>query len=443
MPLPIRDSVIILLLLLFGAQAWAQPKDNSPYSRLGLGDLVPQTIATQIGTGGWGAGYNDMFRLNLLNPASFAFLQSTSFDVGMFAKFARLKGGNEAADIWSGNLGYMALGFPLKNPINESLEQKVAPFKWGMGFALTPYSNVGYNVRTTEVLPGIDTTVNNFQGTGGTYRATWSNGWKYKDFAVGVNLAYLFGQIQFEREVIFQDLGVAYQSLFDDDISFGGWQWDAGMQYAIVFKKKNDEGKRVPAGKRLVLGATARPAQGFRTNSSRLYQGFNFIYPEGDTVVNEKDVEGRGRLPMEWSAGLMFASKNKWRIGAEYRFARWSEYENDAKPEVLRDSWRISGGVEYTPDATSYNNYAKRIRYQAGLFYQTDPRSFKTELKNYGLTLGTNLPIVLPRQQVSFVQLALELGYMGAPEQLRETYGRLSASFTLNDNSWFFKRKFF
>ena len=445
MPLAVINRVALLFfLVLFGSMAWAQPKDNAPYSRLGIGEMFPQAFVNQAGTSGWGTAYNDIYHLNLLNPASFAFLQSTAFDIGFYAKYARLKGGDEAADVWSGNLGYLALGFPLKNPVNESLEQKVRPFRWGMGFSLVPFSTVGYNIETTEVQPGVDTTLNKFQGTGGTYRLNWSNGWKYKNLALGVNLSYFFGKLNYKREVIFEDLGVAYQTLFDDAISLSGVMWDAGAQYAWKFKKTNDEGERVFSGQRLVFGATARTSSSFRTNSSQLYRGYNYNYPDGDTVVNVTGVIGHGRLPMEWSAGIMFENNNKWRMGAEYRFSRWSEYENEAKEnETLRDNWRVSGGVEYIPDANSYNNYAKRIRYRAGLFYETDPRSLKTELRKYGLSLGTGLPVILPRQQISFAHVALEVGYFGAPDELRETFGRLSVSFTLNDNSWFFKRKFF
>jgi len=43
---------------------------------------------------------------------------------------------------------------------------------------------------------------------------------------------------------------------------------------------------------------------------------------------------------------------------------------------------------------------------------------------------------------VSWVNVALELGRTAPPEGLKETWMRLTFGFTLNDNSWFFKRKF-
>lgn len=83
------------------------------------------------------------------------------------------------------------------------------------------------------------------------------------------------------------------------------------------------------------------------------------------------------------------------------------------------------------------------MRYRLGFYYGTDPRSIGTEqVTRYALTLGTGFPIVLPRQQVSFMNTALEIGRFGVPDVLQETFVKLSVGFTLNDNSWFFKRKF-
>ncbi|MEL6721499.1 MAG: hypothetical protein AAFP82_22565, partial [Bacteroidota bacterium] len=121
----------------------------------------------------------------------------------------------------------------------------------------------------------------------------------------------------------------------------------------------------------------------------------------------------------------------------------WSNYENEAKPDVLNDSYRISAGVEWTPDYLSYNNYFKRIRYRLGAFYQTDPRSFNDEqLTKTGLTLGLGFPLILPRQQTSFINFAMEAGQFGLEEAINENYIKFTLGFTLNDNLWFFKRKY-
>ena len=145
----------------------------------------------------------------------------------------------------------------------------------------------------------------------------------------------------------------------------------------------------------------------------------------------------------------IWESSTKKEVSSEERFqfsqALWSKYENEAKPENLSDTWRFAVGGEFIPDAASYNSYARRMRYRAGFFYGTDARSdsFNKQLTNYGVTLGLGFPIILPRQQKSFVNLALEIGQFGTENSLRETYGKLTLGFTLNDDSWFFKRKFY
>jgi hypothetical protein len=353
-----------------------------------------------------------------------------------------LEGNNEQADLWNGNLSYMALGFPLQNSINRELEKKESDFRWGSGFSLLPYTLVDYNVQTTSSIPGIDTTINTFEGTGGTYRLQLSNGVRYKNLAVGVNLGYFFGKLLNEREVVFNDLGVAYQNFFRDDISVNGFLWDFGLMYRHEFKSGSGD-KRAPNGHRLVFGAYGHGRTNFSTNSGRLYRSVNFTYGDADTVVNEVDIIQGGTLPAEFTFGLAYEKEDQLRLGVEYTSSNWSAYTNEAKPEQLVDSWRGAFGVEFTPEANSYNNYFRRVRYRLGGFYQTDPRSFSTSLTQYGLTLGAGFPLVLPRQQISFINAALEVGQFGSTEDLQATYVKLLVGFTLNDNSWFFKRKFY
>jgi hypothetical protein len=77
------------------------------------------------------------------------------------------------------------------------------------------------------------------------------------------------------------------------------------------------------------------------------------------------------------------------------------------------------------------------------LFYGTDPRTVNgQQLTEYGLTFGMGLPLVRPRQQTSYIDLAFEVGQFGLSEAIRETYLQMTVGFTLNDNTWFFKRKF-
>ncbi|MFN7831002.1 MAG: hypothetical protein ACK5Q2_03355, partial [Bacteroidota bacterium] len=144
-----------------------------------------------------------------------------------------------------------------------------------------------------------------------------------------------------------------------------------------------------------------------------------------------------------FSAALMYVNANKLKVGAQFGFDAWSGYVNEARPENFRNTVSASAGLEYIPDFISYNNYLKRARYRIGGYFRQDPRPVNGQYFNdIGVTLGLGLPLVLPRQQTSFINLAFEAGQIGAGSPIEELYFRVTAGFTLNDNTWFFKRRF-
>ncbi len=456
----IKLAVMGILLGSALVSAWGQssdirPKLNSPYSRLGLGDPVAPYYTAQAGMAGLSAAIRTPAYLNLVNPASLAYQRVTSFELGIFAQFSSLESNRDRNNFWSGNLNYMALGFPLKNPINKAMEPIPSPFQWGMALALQPYTNVGYNVISEEEVGDLGLTTTNFKGSGGTYRLMWSNGWSYKNFAVGLNLGYLFGKLTNSRRIVFDSLAFSYNTEFSDDISVSGFVWNAGIMYTHDFKQPDENGIPVPSGKRLIFGAYGNTATGFSTNSSRFFWRDNLNLLQLDTIVFEEDIRERGRLPLEFSAGVTYEQIDKLRVGVEYQFGQWSQYFNEAKNEgpddsdeggtsiAFDNSWRIALGGEYIPDIKSYNNYLKRMAYRIGFFYGTDPRLVNgSTLTSYGASFGLGFPVVMPRGTTSFIQFAVEAGRFGTIEALRETYVRMTVGFTLNDNSWFFKRKF-
>lgn len=420
---------------------FAQPKDNAPYSRIGLGEPVGLSLSAS-GFGGMTAAYNDPLHLNLLNPASFGWLNAATFETGFYGEYSKLSLGNQNQGIWSGNLTNLSLAMPMHNALNDVLLKKNRKVFWGMGLSLVPYTSVGYDIETTETLPEVDTLTNSYQGTGGTNRLMWGNAVRYKNFSAGINLSYIFGQIESERIVAFENLLGSYSDKFIDNFSIRGFQWSLGAQYRLdIDRKKSKEEGSFYSGRSFVLGAFGNSASKFNTNSTMLRIGENADYLplQSDTLLNLSDVEGKGKLPAELTLGVMFQKAASYRLGVEYSTSNWSKYENDAKPETLFDSRRISVGGEYIPEANSLN-YLKRVRYRAGFYHRTDPRL--DDLKQYAVTVGLGLPVILPRQQTSFVNLAFELGKYDTSDAIKETFVKMSLGFTLNDSTWFFKRKF-
>jgi long-subunit fatty acid transport protein len=427
-------------ILLLQTPIFAQPKDNSPYSRLGLGEMLFPTLSSG-GFGGLTAAYADPFHINLQNPASYGTLMATTFEAGLFAKYSNFAFNDQSTKAWSGNLSHLSLAFPMRNPLNDLLEKKKRDFFWTMNIALLPNTQIGYDIQTLEVHPDVDTTLNIFQGTGGTNKLIWGNGFRYKNFSFGVNLGYLFGTLESERVVRFRNLGTSFEDRFLDNVNVRAFVWNLGVQYRHDFDKQKKEDPYYK-GRSLIVGAYGNSSSNTTTKSTILRLRENFIYSPiiSDTLFSVKDEKGEGTLPVEFSFGAMYQHTDKLRVGVEYNFAAWSKYENEGKPDQLFDSRRIAAGVEYMPNATSYNNYLERIRYRAGFYHRTDPRL--DDLNHYAFTFGLGLPVILPRQQTSFVNLAFEIGKYETSNAIKETFARISLGFTLNDNSWFFKRKF-
>lgn len=434
--------------------AFAQPKDNSPYSRLGIGDLTDQFFAAQGGMGGLGAAFYDDYHMNIANPASLARLREAAFEVGLYSEYNVLTdatGQNEQLKTWNGNLRYLSLGFPLKNPINEVLDQKKKKIRWGMNFTLLPYSNVNYNIQTlTDQTIGDTLTSVNFsnQGSGGTYKIMWGNAVNIKNFSAGINLGYFFGKIENDKIVTFPDIQFSNDNFFTDDFLVGGFTWNLGLQYDHVLATKEDSNVPIEF---ITIGLSGNSRNKFNLTRNRFWSTRNSTIGTLDTILSvsgSETTENTGYLPGEVAIGVMYTKVNKMRFGVDFKFQSWSEYINDlvAAADSDRDNvnvWRLGIGGEYVPDARSYNKYLKKVRYRFGAFYSKDPRSIQDDhLLKYGATVGFGLPVILPQGKKSFVNLAFEVGQIGLEEALTRTYFKFNLGFTLNDNTWFFKRKF-
>ena len=233
----IKGASALFALCLFSISLFAQPKDNAPYSRFGLGEAVNHGLSS-AGFGGLTAAYIDPLHLNLQNPASLGSLITATFEVGLFAEHSTLKLNGQESKNWSGNLSHVSLAFPMRNPLSDLMAKKERKFFWGMNIGLLPNTTVGYDIETSSVLSEGDTTRNIFQGTGGTNKLVWGNGVRYKDFSIGMNISYLFGQLETLREVEFTDRGSVFGSQFQDDISVRGVIVSFGATYKLNLDKE-------------------------------------------------------------------------------------------------------------------------------------------------------------------------------------------------------------
>lgn len=435
---------LLLAILFLATPGIGQSGTNSPFSRFGIGDLKTGNLVHLQSMGGLDASFTDAYHANIKNPAALAFQQVVSFDVGLNLKYANLSDPENSANVKSGNLEYLSLNIPLFNNYNELLEVDKRKHWFATGFSLAQHSDVNYDITVFDDLPDIGVVQRDFSGNGGTYKVQWGNAFKYNGFSFGANLGYLFGQITNERNVRFDEIIGSFDNNFIDTYSLRGFSYNVGAIYQHILNTKEMTDKVGTPAKFINVGLYGNSTTSFSTNSTISKASF---LPIGiGTVIQDSafiasDVEGSGTMPSELGIGMTYYNGNKLALGVNFSITNWSKYQNDARPEELSNTSKITFGGYYRPNIRSFR-YTDRMYYRFGAFYGNDPRTINSlNLNNYGVTLGAGLPFVNQRK-ISHLNLGLTIGQRGNSEVLRETYFSLGIGMTFNDDEWFIKRKY-
>ena len=437
--------LVLICSLLICVSAGAQRNGNSPYSRFGIGDINDNSFMHLRQMGGITSSFLDPYHINIVNPASFAFLSATAFDIGLRAKNTTLvdADGREAS-VWSGNLDYISLGFPLQNDLNQLLDRDIKPYRFGTGFTLRPVSTVAYNITSTDIDPENGSILRNYNGSGGTSKFLWSFGAKYKDWAIGTNFGYLFGNITYERNVVFQDIPWAYNDVFTNRYFMDGMTYDVGILYNKTLNKKAIEAKSGTPSNRISIGVTYSGPTNFDTDSDVSVVGVQVGTNDVRTVLDTTTL-GTGRIPASLGFGATYYGAEKWIIGFDIRQSYWDNYFNDATgeaKETLRNTTSMSLGGYLRPNRKSFTSYWKRIYYRYGVYTRTEPTVVNdTQVSSYGVTFGLGMPFIFQRK-ISHANLGVELGKRGGNSLIEETFCRFTLGFTFNDDEWFLKRKY-
>lgn len=443
-----NNILYIILFVCCSFTAIAQTGDNSPYSRIGIGDLSDDAFQHLKQMGSIGNVHTDAFHINIKNPASYSSLRTTAFDIGVYAKRGTLSTDEQSAKQWAGNLEYISLGFPLYNPLNQLLDREKKDISLGMAFTLKPHSTVSYDIATQSTIDSVGAIQRSYTGQGGSYKFLWGNSIKYKNLSFGLNLGYLFGTVTYNRDVDFFELENSRVNRFSTDYSLKGFLYDIGLIYSKVLNQPELTKNNQAQPKTLSFGLTLNSATSFSTNSN--IQNLGVLFVDNVSIIDTSittvvDQEGKGRLPGSIGLGINYADGEKWGLGVDYTATNWSNYFNDGNNEaegVLSDTKSIAIGGFVRPNYKSFNNYWKRVYYRFGAYLRDDPRVIEGEqIKAQGVTFGMGLPFVFQRK-ISHANIGVDLGRSGMNTPIREKYVRLTLGFTFNDDEWFVKRKF-
>ena len=433
---------------------FSQAQDNSPYSRYGIGDVVPNGNITTRAMGGISAGYSfdhsikavPISSLNIDNPASLGSLSNNSyinvlFDIGAEIDRHTLKSNNSPAKYTSNNtnISYLQFGLPIAG---KKMEDK--GIMWGVSFGLRPVTRINYKIEDYRRISNIDTVLYTYEGNGGISQANFSTGIKYKNFSFGVSTGYSFGSKDYSTQLRFlNDTVHYYSSNSATKTRFGGAFLTLGAQYHIPTKKGN-----------LQIGAFANLQQNLKANMDSIDETIGYDFTGGtyniDTVASATDIAGRIIVPANYTLGFIYSLPH-WMIGADFTISRWADYKYyGKKEEATQNNWTFKIGGQYfgANESTVSNNYWKFVKYRAGFYIGPDYIKLDDKNRNqYGISVGAGFPLTsFQRLRLGeFVTLntGIEFSARGntGSRSMRENIVRFNFVISMGQH-WFQKRKY-
>lgn len=449
----------VVLFLTAANPAFAQ--DNSPYSRYGIGDLVPGTNIVNRSMGGVTAGYFDQLSINFNNPASYSAFQAIRekkakklssgraiLDLGLNFENRTLREPDNATKFTASNalFSYVQIGVPLKQ-------------NWGLSFGIRPVSRISYKILATERLKDpftglpIDSAATLYSGDGGSYLISAGTGFsvykkeKYgqvENLSIGFNGGYMFGKKDYStRRIFLNDSVTYYKANYETRTNYGSLYYNAGFQYKLPLSKTMQ----------ITIGAFGNFSQKLKGKQDRLRE--TFIYDDNagnvrlDSVSDARDIKGNVELPSSITLGFVmqkFAIQNKeggWMLGMDFATQKWSDYRFYGQADSLRNKWEFRTGLQLNP--VPRRNYFSNVAYRFGVFFGPDYVKVGQKLPTIGASFGLGLPMAISRQapnQATFINLAFEYIKRGNDKNLvQENLFRFSLGFSLSD-IWFIKRKY-
>ncbi|MDP1622993.1 MAG: hypothetical protein Q8M08_11725 [Bacteroidales bacterium] len=417
---------IILCLLFVNLMLFSQIRIVSPYSRFGIGDLSDNNNAWNMSMGQLGFSLRSPNHVNYSNPASYSAFDSLSFvfEGGLTGEFVTLR-----SDVLNVKRNYASLGYLLFGmPVNKW---------WKTSLGLVPFSDVGYNVANYEEYPNSGTVVRLYSGSGGISRLYWGNSIRFfKDFSIGANISYLFGSMSREANVLFPDsiYALNFKELFQ--VTMNDLYVNIGTQYKV--KIDNDISMN--------MGAVFSPSISMSSKADVLAYTF-LISNDGvesprDTIVNAEGARGTITIPMMIGGGFSFEKKDKWNIGADYKWQNWEKFRAFDLNDSLVNSWQLNFGGEIIPNIENYNNFLARVHYRLGFMYgKTYLHLRGQDLNEYAITFGFGIPL---RGMKTMLNVGAQYGARGTTAQqlIRENYFKIVVGFSIYER-WFVKRKYY
>lgn len=420
---------MVITILVSGWAAMAQTDGTyvgySPYSVYGVGNLHQNGTAWNKGMGGIGIATRNKRFVNTSNPASITARDSLSFmsDFTVSSKMSLFKEGDKTGFNTTFNLENFVLSFPLWKHT-------------AMMVGLSPFSEVGYKISSTET---------DYYSTTNTF-TTYGNGGMYQVFAagavtlwnrlsLGVQGNYIFGSINKTSSNSTGD--ESFLNFYTgDSLQVNNFSLKAGLQYQQPISSRNS----------IILGATYRLSTPFRGHRIHYQEVGSYARNNEEHLIRDDKVY----LGEEIGVGLSFRNSDVWSAEVNYLRTDWtnSNFEKvDGFSNVGVSSGFASGigqsiraGFELTPNRNDIRYFFKRCTYRAGAYYDSSYYTVGgSHVDAIGITLGMTLPVF---RWYNGISISIDMGRRGLDaNQIKQNYISFNLGLNMFD-IWFQKPRY-
>ena len=414
-------AVVSVVCAVFGLQA----QTNTPYSMYGYGILGDRATSMQRQMGGVGYAMHSGRQINVMNPASYASIDSLTFlfDMGADLSFLWSKEGDAKESTIGGGLDYVTLQFPLSK-------------HFGASIGMLPFSGVGYAFGSD-----IEHGARSNQGSGGINMAYLGLAANYYGIGLGFNVSYNFGTITND---VFSNPENSGQMLYEHVMEVRDWDINIGLQYSRMISKFD----------RVSLGLTYSPKKSLH--------GKSWVTMQETQKESLPDTVGFVRLahnyetPNSFGVGLNFTHEKVSRFMAEvdFTYQLWSKakfspiYSNQEsqgqKPSMVfegmdfNNRMKIAAGFEYVPKVRG--SYLQRVAYRLGGYFCNDYLNIQgNRVREFGLSCGLGLHTPQDKTMIN-VGFEWKRRNTSPMSLISENYFNITLGLNFNE-LWFWQRK--
>ena len=481
----------------------------SPYSRFGIGELQQNGAMINSGMGGGGIGMrNDTLIpqfINFANPASLTSNKLVAYEISLLSNTVQLSNATANATFNRTTLGSFALTFPIKQWWGTSFG--IVPYS-SVGYNVSnadSLAGIGPVVYKYEGSGGVNQVFlsNGFRPFANAPKQYLLSK-KYdklklasdtiaikkqlrfkknlSNISIGIQTSYLFGSLSNIRRDVFPDSLYTFNTKISKRTLFSDGYLNYGIQYAFSLRKslnpkyismpdsnvirkkiiRNEfsyllNGQKDTAalfinvpGIRVSFGAVCSLPTQINTSNDWLgqtYKQVGTIEQIRDTILNEKNIESYVTIPAMYGFGFSLKSNSKWLFQADYMTQLWSKASRGEINYGLKNSQRITAGLQLQPKANGRGKYMGAIQYRIGARWnQTFLELNNTQLTESSVNFGMAMPCPYRTklgEPVSRATVNFEYGYRGTTDLnlIREDFFRLTIGLTINDR-WFSHYKY-